>query len=549
VSDSQRAAAGAGEVLAQEHKLRRDLGFWGLTAIGFSNIVGSGWLFAAMYAAQTAGPASILAWIGAGLLCALVALVMVELGVSRPEGGGTVRWPLFASGRLVGTLIGWSTLLSVGGTAAEISAIMQYAGHYLPGVYADGRITGTGLGVAVGLTVLLTALNWFAVRVFARFNNLVSAFKVVVPVLTVVALLASGFQSGRMSAPALGGFAPYGYAAVLSALASGGIVYSLNGFQAPLDFSGEARNPRRTVAWSVLAGIGFALLIYLALQIAFLFSVPERLLGHGWRGVSFDSPFGQLALILNLQWLSSLLYFDAVVSPGGSAYVGVAIDARHTYALAKNGTLPRAVMRVSDRSGIPHRALLLNFVVIILFLLPFGGWQQIVSVMGDLYLLIYSASAVAVAVLRGRSDGGLLGWVPGLTWIAPVSFVVASEFVYWSGWHDLRLALPMVLIGLLLFAFLRPENRERGERGGRGGGRSDWAAVGAEFLRGSWLVVYLLLLTLLSWLGSFKGSDRLPAPYDSITVAVVSAALFAWAVRSGRGLPAEEAEALGPSAE
>ena len=72
------------------------------------------------------------------MLCGLVALVMIELGATRPEGGGTVRWPLFASGRLVGTLIGWSTLLSVGGTAAEISAIMQYAAHYLPGIYNGG---------------------------------------------------------------------------------------------------------------------------------------------------------------------------------------------------------------------------------------------------------------------------------------------------------------------------------------------------------------------------------------------------------------------------
>ena len=518
------SAATASEVDTEERRLKRDLGFWGLTAIGFSNIVGSGWLFAAMYAAQTAGPASLLAWLGAGVLCALVALVMVELGVSRPEGGGTVRWPLFASGRLVGTMIGWSTLLSVGGTAAEISAIMQYAGHYLPWVYRNGGLTGPGLAVALGLSVVLTALNWFAVRLFARLNNLVAVFKVAVPVLTVVALFASGFHSGRLTASANGGFAPYGYAAVLSALAAGGIVYSLNGFQAPLDFSGEARNPRRTMPGSVLTGIGLALLLYLALQLAFLYTVPERLLGHGWSGVSFDSPFGQLALILNLQWVSSLLYVDAVVSPGGSAYVGVAIDARHTYALAKNGTLPRFFMRVSGHAGIPQRALLLNLAVIVVFLLPSSGWQQIVSVMGDMYLLIYAASAVAVAVFRGRPDGGLVGWIPGLAWIAPLSFVVASEFVYWSGWHDLRLALPMVLIGLPIFVVLRPEHREE-------------ASLRAELRRGAWLVVYLLVLTLLSWLGSFKGSDHLPAPYDSITVAVVSLAVFAWAVHEGRTLP------------
>jgi amino acid transporter len=335
-----------------------------------------------------------------------------------------------------------------------------------------------------------------------------------------------------LTAAAHGGFAPYGYPAVLSALAGGGIVYSLNGFQAPLDFSGEARNPRRTMPGSVLGGIGLALVLYLALQLAFLFTVPEQLLGHGWSGVSFDSPFGQLALILNLQWVSSLLYVDAVVSPGGSAYVGVAIDARHTYALAKNGTLPRYFMRVSRQHGIPHRALLLNLAVIIVFLLPFNGWQQIVSVMGDMYLLIYAASAVAVAVFRGRPDGGLLGWVPGLAWIAPLSFVVASEFVFWSGWHDLRLALPMVLAGLLVFLLLRPEQHADPTAEQRAG-----LSLGREFLSGAWLVVYLLVLTLLSWLGSFKGSGHLPAPYDSITVALVSAAVFAWAVRAGRSLP------------
>jgi amino acid transporter len=509
--------------LSQEHRLRRDLGFWGLTSVGFSNILGSGWLFAAMFAAQTAGPASLLSWIAAGALCALVALVMVELGATRPEGGGTVRWPLYASGRLVGTMIGWSVLLSVGGTAAEISAIMQYAAHYLPGIYHGGRLTAGGLGVAAGLSVVLTALNWFAVRMFARLNNLVSLLKVIIPVVTVVALFLSGTHAGRLTDSTHGGFAPYGYAACLSALASGGIVYSVNGFQAPLDFSGEARNPRRTVPAAVLTGIGLAVAVYLALQLAFLFTVPDSRLAHGWHGVSFDSPFGQLALLLNLQWLATLLYADAVLSPGGSAFVGVAVDARHTYALAKNGLLPRFFLRIEPRSGAARRALVLNLAVIVVFLLPFGGWQDIVSVMGDMYLLIYTASAVAAAAFRAhdarRGAPPAEGRMPGMRWIAPLSFVVAGEFVYWSGWHDLRLALPLVLVGLPLFLVLRRE----------AGGPS--AAV--ELRRGAWLVCYLAVLTLLSWLGSFGGSALIPAPYDSVAVAVVAFAVFWWAVHAG----------------
>ena len=507
----------ADAVSVEERRLRQDLGFAGLTAIGFSNIVGSGWLFAAMYAAQIAGPAALLSWVGAGLLCALVALIMVELGASRPEGGAIARWPLHASGRLVGTMIGWSVLLSVGGTAAEITAIMQYAAHYLPWLHHGKTLTLAGVGVAFAFSVLLSALNWFAVKLFARLNNLITIVKIAVPLITVVALFVSGFHPGRLTDH--GGFAPYGYSACLSALAAGGIVYSINGFQAPVDFSGEARRPRRTVPLAVLAGIGLAVLVYLALQLAFLFSVPDNLLAGGWHGVNFDSPFGELALILNLQWLSSLLYADAVLSPGGSAYVGVAIDNRHTYALAKNGLLPRWFMTVHERSGIPRRALALNLAVIVVFLLPFGGWQDIVSVVGDLGLLIYASSAVAAEVFRVR-DGDLAGWVPGLRWIAPLSFVVAGEFVYWSGWHDLRIALPLVFVGVPLFLALW--------RSGPAG------SLLSELRSGAWLVIYLAILTLLSWLGSFSGSGRLPAPYDSIVVAVVSLVFFWWAVRSGR---------------
>ena len=505
------------EIATEERRLRRDLGFWALTAVGFSNIVGSGWLFAAMYAAQTAGPAALISWVAAGVLCALIALVMIELGATRPEGGGTVRWPLQANGRLVGTVIGWSALLSVGGTAAEVTAIMRYTAHYLPWLYHGGTLTAAGVGVAVVFSAVLTALNWFAVRLFARLNNLVTALKVAVPVLTVVALFVSGFHPGRLTDH--GGFAPYGYAACLSALAAGGIVYSVNGFQAPVDFSGEARDPRRTVPLSVLTGIGVAVLIYLGLQLAFLFAVPDKLLGNGWHGVDFDSPFGQLALLLNLQWLSSLLYADAVLSPGGSAYVGVAVDTRHTYALAKNGLIPRFFMAVHERSGIPRRALALNLAVIVVFLLPFSGWQQIVAVMGDMYLMTYSASAVAAATFRSADASRLAGWIPGMRWIAPISFVVAGEFVYWSGWHDLRLVLPLVLVGVPLFLVLW---------------RGRWGReLLAELATGAWLVVYLLALTLLAWVGGFSGTGRLPAPWDTVVVAVVSLAVFWWGVRSG----------------
>jgi len=75
------------EIVEQERRLRRDLGFPGLTAIGFSNIVGSGWLFRRDVRPRRS-PARRRCCPGSAPVCCarLIALVMIETG-RDPAGG------------------------------------------------------------------------------------------------------------------------------------------------------------------------------------------------------------------------------------------------------------------------------------------------------------------------------------------------------------------------------------------------------------------------------------------------------------------------------
>ena len=59
-------------------KLHRSIGFWGLMFVSLGSIIGSGWLLGALYAAQAAGPASIISWVLAGAMLAVLALVHGE---------------------------------------------------------------------------------------------------------------------------------------------------------------------------------------------------------------------------------------------------------------------------------------------------------------------------------------------------------------------------------------------------------------------------------------------------------------------------------------
>jgi amino acid transporter len=480
-------------------------------------MIGSGWLFGAYYAAQTAGPLALASWPIAGAAMMLVGLVLVQLGATRPRAGGMVRWPLEANGPLVGTAIGWAVLLAAASAlAAEATAIVQYTERYVPGLIHAGRLTVGGTAVAVGLLAALVLLNWFGVRLFARANAVFTVVKLAVPLLTIAALLASGLDTDNVGTG--GGIAPYGWSAALTAVSSAGVIYTFNGFAAPVELSAEARDPRRDLPRAVITAIVLGTLLYMTLQLVFLLSVPGDRLGQGWQGLSFDSPFGQLALALNLGWLATVIYADAVFSPVGAANVFVATSSRETYAAARNGVLPAFFTAVHTKAGVPRRALLANFALSCLFLAPFRGWQEIIGVVGVLSLLTYSACAVAVGSFRARDIAGRVRWMRGMAVIAPAGFVVSTELLHWAGWTYLRTAVPLLAVSVLLFA---GQWRRAGHR--------PWA----ELRSGLWFLTYLAILFALSATGSTGGTGAISAPWDAITAAALGLAVYHWGVRSG----------------
>src|SRR5215207_743664 len=93
---------------AAEHKLHRDVSTVGLLFVCLGSVIGSGWLFGALYAAQIAGPASIISWVLGALVMLVLALVHAEVGSMYPVAGGSTRYPHFAFGSLAGFVIGWA---------------------------------------------------------------------------------------------------------------------------------------------------------------------------------------------------------------------------------------------------------------------------------------------------------------------------------------------------------------------------------------------------------------------------------------------------------
>lgn len=65
--------------------LKHELSLLDLIMASLGGIIGSGWLFGALYAANAAGPVSIWSWLLGGFAVILIGLVYAELAGMQPD--------------------------------------------------------------------------------------------------------------------------------------------------------------------------------------------------------------------------------------------------------------------------------------------------------------------------------------------------------------------------------------------------------------------------------------------------------------------------------
>src|ERR1700722_9249065 len=157
--------------------LKREIGVVGATWASETSIIGSGWLFGALYAAQAVGGAAVLDWVIAGVVVMVLALAHAELGAMYPVSGGTARFPHFAFGSAAGVGFGFfSYLQAVTIAPIECFAFMEYASHFWPAIYNANKsnVTGTGFILTIVLMAIFVAVNFLAMRLFSRVNSTIT---------------------------------------------------------------------------------------------------------------------------------------------------------------------------------------------------------------------------------------------------------------------------------------------------------------------------------------------------------------------------------------
>jgi amino acid transporter len=502
---------------------KRSLSALDLLFIGLGSIFGSGWLFAASHVASLAGPAGVITWIVGGLAVLILGLVYCELGAALPTAGGPVRYPAYSHGPLPGFLTSLVTVMAQSSVISiEVVAARQYVGGWFPALNRDIEGNPTLLGWLVQFVLLgaLFLLNRSGISTFAKANNLITAFKFIVPTLVVGALLAH-FRSSNFTTL---GFSPSGMKGLETAISTGGVMFAYLGLTPIASVAGEVKNPRRAIPIAMIGSVVLSMIAYAALQAAFVGSLPDVYLADGWQAVDrkLGLPYHDITIFFGMAWLGIVIVFDAVLSPLGTANVCMSGTPRLIYAWASEGTFFRYFKRIDDVSGVPRPALWLSLVLAVFWTLPFPSWGALIGIVSSAQMMSYTLAPVTAAALRKTAPSLERPFrLGGLNILGPLCFAIATMIVLWSGWEIVRWLLAGQIVCALIFLLCARRSKSIQH-------------MLSDNRRGTiWILSYYAGILLLSWLAHLNGRIALSWSQFTATGILFATIMYFWGRECG----------------
>jgi amino acid efflux transporter len=215
-------------------------------------LLGPGLLMLPGLAAETAGPASVLAWAGLLAISALFAVVFTALGTRLPGGGGVVAYTDAGLGPRAGRAAGWCFLT---GVVLGAPVVCMIGAGYVTSLIGGGRIA-TAL-VAALLLVCVMGLTAAGARTGATVQMIMVGLLLAV----IVVAIAGSVHASRVAnwTP----FAPHGWPAVGTAASV--LMLSFVGWEAVAPLTRRLANPQRSLPRITAAAFAVTAAVYLAL--------------------------------------------------------------------------------------------------------------------------------------------------------------------------------------------------------------------------------------------------------------------------------------------
>ena len=457
--------------IAERGGLRRSLNKWHLTALGVGATIGAG-IFAATGTAIVgdparpgAGPAIVLSFILTAVACGFAALCYAEFAAMVPVSGSAYTYAYASLGEFIAWIIGWDLIIeyAVGNIGVAIGwsgYFRELIGHFginIPAwlatdprsahmaatAIAGGAADASNQYLASALTTaphvfgipiianlpaflsvaVITVILVIGVRESANANNAMVLLKIGI-ILFFIAVGAFLLKPSNWTDPALGGFAPNGFAGISAGAAI--IFFSYIGFDAVSTASEEARDPGKDMPFGIIMSLVICTVLYIALSLVMTGIAPWKVLGTPEPMITALAAANGPPALINASRL--IVALGAVIAMGSVLLVFQLGQPRIFFSMSRDGLLPKVFAKVHPKYKTPYVGTILTGLFVASFA-AFANIAEVVDLTNIGTLFAFVLVSLGVIVLRRQEPARVRPFrVPGVP-LTPLISVAACVYL------------------------------------------------------------------------------------------------------------------------
>ncbi len=364
----------------QTSELKRTLGAWNLVFLGIGCIIGAGiFVRTGNAAALHAGPAVLLSFLVAGIVCALAGLCYAELSSTLPVSGSAYTYSYTTIGEFAAWIMGALLLLEYGLAASVVAVgwagyVVSLLGDY--GVEIPRELTGptghhfqqAGVDVLVNgapivylfnlpaflICIVLSCLLIVGVSESAKVNNVIVAIKMTVIIAFILIcgwFVIQHFDTLKQNwdpfiPPATGDKGEFGWGGVFRAASI--VFFAYIGFEAVSTAGQEAKDPKKDMPVGIIGSLVVCTILYILVSIVMTLIV-------NYKELNVPDPVAVAVDALGPQWawFAQIIKAGAIIGLTSVVLVLMYGQTRIFYTMARDGLLPRVFATVHKKFKTP----------------------------------------------------------------------------------------------------------------------------------------------------------------------------------------------------
>ncbi|MBC6316768.1 APC family permease [Listeria grandensis] len=376
----------------ENQKLKKEIGFFTALTIVMGTVIGSGVFFKpeAVYSATGTAGLGLLAWILGGVITICGGLTAAELSAAIPQTGGMMMYLQKTYGKLTAYLLGWAqTVIYFPANIAALSIIFATQ---------VANLFGTGdhiiVPVAIAAAVFIMLMNFIGAKVAGSFQAVTTICKLVPLILIIIfGLFHQGDVAFRLFPISVEDH-PF-----LTSLGSGLVatMFAYDGWIHVGNIAGEMKNPKKDLPKAIVFGLTGVMLVYLLINIAYLFVMPATALA------ATATPASDVANIIFGSIGGKLITVGILISVFGTINGYTMTGIRIPYAMALDNQLPFSnwFKKLGAKSSVPYNGGIVVLLISIIMIFT-GKFNQLTDMLIFVIWIFYTLTFIAVFILRKR---------------------------------------------------------------------------------------------------------------------------------------------------